>query len=604
MMQHHATIVAVYLKNVVIVFMFSENAKVLSKLILGSLKRYKYRIFFAIFCALAMMLEKSVVPYLIRDLVDSIGLVVDRQSDSEVAPVYMIAMCIGAILIASELLYRGNSFTLAMIYPRFQSDVREKILQHVMRHKARFFIKNSVGDISSKIYDLGNNAYVIVQMTLEFLLPISLAILATIFLMFSVSRVLGAVFFIWVCVHLSISFLMLIRGNLDRISRHAKALNLLHGQIVDTLLNIMHVKNFDNYSAEIRNFTKYKTTEEQLNKTALLRVEVAKLALFASSITKMMCVFSVAIYQWRSGILSTGDIVFVIQADITAMLMLWWLTLDSMPLAKVIGRSLQAVSLLTSEENVDNTDGNTLVVSGGAIEFCDVNFAYDADKPLFVNLNIRIKEREKVAIIGMSGSGKTTLINLVLKNYTPQTGQIKIDGQDIEYVSLKSLYSNITVVPQNVMLFNRSILDNILYGSEDSTYEDAVIASEKACCHDFIMELPNKYHSIMNSQVSLSRGQEQRILIARAILKNAPIVIMDEATSALDNITEIKVRSAIANLISNKTALIIAHKLTTLSIVDKVLIMKEGAIEDFGTPDELKERNHVYRELWDSYFLD
>jgi ATP-binding cassette, subfamily B, bacterial len=223
-------------------------------------------------------------------------------------------------------------------------------------------------------------------------------------------------------------------------------------------------------------------------------------------------------------------------------------------------------------------------------------------KMVFDDLNLDIEPRTKVGLIGYSGSGKSTLINLLMRFFDIKNGNggIEIDGQDIRDVTQESLRQNISYIPQDPILFHRTIKDNIVYGKPNATDEEIIEASKKACCYDFINELENKYDTLVGERgIKLSGGQRQRIAIARAILKNSPILILDEATSALDSITEKEIQIGLKNLMEDKTVIAVAHRLSTLDNMDRIIVLDKGKIIEDGTKDELLNiEGGLFKKMW------
>jgi len=241
------------------------------------------------------------------------------------------------------------------------------------------------------------------------------------------------------------------------------------------------------------------------------------------------------------------------------------------------------------------------------IEFKNVSFIHDSEKQVFDNLNLSIKAGEKVGIVGSTGAGKSTLVNLLLKIYKPQVGSILIDGTDIAKIDTDSLRNLIAIIPQDVNLFHRKLIDNIRYGNLDASDSDVIEASTKAYADEFIADLPEGYETYVGERgAKLSGGQRQRIAISRAILKNAPILILDEATSALDSMTEKYIQLSIKELIKGKTVLAIAHRLSTLKDMDRIVVVDNGRIVESGTHDELLAKpDSLYAKIWHTqYTLD
>jgi ATP-binding cassette subfamily B protein len=262
----------------------------------------------------------------------------------------------------------------------------------------------------------------------------------------------------------------------------------------------------------------------------------------------------------------------------------------------------QALKLLELPVEIqDKPNAEQLSVTRGEITFEHVRFHYKGAEALFENKSITIFPGEKVGLVGYSGSGKTTFVNLILRLFEVDKGSIKIDGQDIRDVTQDSLRANISLIPQDPILFHRTLMENIRYGRLSASNEEVIEASRKANAHDFIALLPQGYETYVGERgVKLSGGQRQRIAIARAILKNAPILILDEATSQLDSITENVIQESILELMKDKTTLVVAHRLSTLLSMDRIIVFDKGNIVEDGTHNELLAQGGLYKTLWEA----
>jgi len=255
----------------------------------------------------------------------------------------------------------------------------------------------------------------------------------------------------------------------------------------------------------------------------------------------------------------------------------------------------------TPHEIQDAPRAKKLKVVKGKIEFREVSFYYNKTRKVFEKFNLLIKGCQRVALIGPSGAGKTTVIKLLLRNHDVFGGKILIDGQDISKVTQESLWQNISLVPQDPILFHRSLMENIRYGKFDATDEEVIEASKLAHCHEFINDLPEKYNTFVGERgIKLSGGERQRVAIARAILRNAPILILDEATSSLDSHSESLIQDALDKLMKDKTVIVIAHRLSTIVKMDRIVFIDNGEIIEDGTHQQLIEiKNGHYRKLWE-----
>ncbi|MBQ4069825.1 MAG: ABC transporter ATP-binding protein [Alphaproteobacteria bacterium] len=301
----------------------------------------------------------------------------------------------------------------------------------------------------------------------------------------------------------------------------------------------------------------------------------------------------------RSGSLSISDAVFIMTSAQT-------LNAAFSNLNEAVRRySVQSARATKAYENmikpqviVDKPNAKKLKVKRATIDFDNVNFGY-GDKQVLHNFNLNIDRGEKVGIVGLSGAGKTTLCNLLLRMYDVDGGAILVDGHDIRDVGHDSLLRNISFVPQESTLFNRTILENIRYARPTATKQQVVTAAKKAHIHEFIESLPNGYNTLVgNNGVKLSGGQRQRISIARALLKDAPILILDEATSALDSENETQIQKSLVNVMRGKTSVVIAHRLSTLRHMDRIIVIRRGKIVEMGSHKQLLQQGGLYRRLW------
>ncbi|HLF66589.1 MAG TPA: ATP-binding cassette domain-containing protein, partial [Gammaproteobacteria bacterium] len=280
--------------------------------------------------------------------------------------------------------------------------------------------------------------------------------------------------------------------------------------------------------------------------------------------------------------------------------MVWYLSMQTMQLFKEIGTMKAALSLVVKPlEIVDEHDALPLKVIRGEIVFDDVSFYYQHANRLFENKSVTIKAGEKIGLVGFSGAGKSTFVNLILRFYDIYSGEILIDGQNIKKVTLDSLYENIAMIPQDTSLFHRSLMENIRYGRIDATDEEVIVSAKLAHCDEFIMRLPEGYAALVGERgIKLSTGQRQRVAIARAILKNAPILILDEATASLDSVTEELIQESLSQLMQNKTTIVIAHRLSTLAHMDRIMVFEHGHIIEEGSQAELLAQGGHFAKLW------
>jgi len=361
---------------------------------------------------------------------------------------------------------------------------------------------------------------------------------------------------------------------------------------------------FNGHNCELRyldlSIQKFIASDIRLQKIMLVIRYVLGLA---SSISTFGVMYYLS--KLRSGDLITiGDFVLVLYLCNMISKEIWDLSEEVGEVFENYGAFEQSRLLLSPYHVQDIPLAKDLEVKGGEIIFQKVNFNYES-KVLFSDLSLVIKAKEKVALIGRSGSGKTSFVNLVSRLHELNRGQIFIDRHDISKVTQESLRQAISFIPQEPTLFQRSIRENILYGKLDATDEEIFDAAKKAHIHDIIMSMPQGYETMCREKgQNLSGGQKQRIVIARAILKNAPILILDEATSNLDAITEKSIRQSLTFLMQDKTVLLIAHKLSTAVSMDRVLVFNKGQIVQDGKHEDLIKIEGPYQKLWTSHVED
>jgi len=370
--------------------------------------------------------------------------------------------------------------------------------------------------------------------------------------------------------------------------------------MVDSINNIINVRLFARHKDENRYI--HQTIENVVNNDRAMQRKIIYMRVFwdVSIIILLGLNLFILLYMYSQNLATIGDFTFVISLSISILWNLWFLASQFVTFSEQIGVCKQALSIITQpHEIIDAPDAKPLMISEGKIQFHDVTFHYDEGTRLFKNKNIIIKGGQKVGLVGFTGSGKSTFVNLILRLFEVESGEITIDSQNVNQVTQDSLREKIALIPQDITLFHRSLMENIRYGNMQATDKDVIEAARKAHCHEFIIQLDHEYQSLVGERgIKLSGGQRQRIAIARAILKNAPILILDEATSSLDSITEKYIQDALSQIMQDKTTIVIAHRLSTLSKMDRILVFDKGEIIEDGTHDELIEKAGHYAKMW------
>lgn len=546
---------------------------------------------------MAMVFEANVIPYALKMIVDVITeFQGDRQEIvAQLAPALWLG---GSAWIALMVITRLQNWWQCTVLPRFQAQVRMSLLDYVTSHSYTYFANHFAGNIAAKISDMPR-ALDAVRMiicwkciTAAAVIVVALIIMATINPIFS--TILGG----WIALQLPVLLFFSRRVN-RAAAKNAEDKSRLAGQIVDSLTNITNVKLFARSAYEQEYIGQAQVKEQQSNYHQLFQMNFVKLMMdIPGSFLLGLMVFTL-IKGWQAGWVSTGDFVFVIFATVNLLFNMWFLAMELPNLFREIGVANQALTLVQKPHGIVDRTQQKLKVSQGVIEFHNVSFGYHAKAQVFKSKSVRIESGQKIGLVGFSGSGKSTFVNLILRFFEVDSGKITIDGQDIAIVRQDSLRSQIAMIPQDTTLFHRSLMENIRYGRLEATDAEVIEAAKRAHAHEFILELPDQYDALVGERgIKLSGGQRQRIAVARAILKDAPILLLDEATSALDSVTEKYIQQSLHKLMQGRTTVVIAHRLSTLSEMDRILVFDQGRIIEDGTHDQLLKAKGHYAKMW------
>ncbi len=371
------------------------------------------------------------------------------------------------------------------------------------------------------------------------------------------------------------------------------------GKIVDSLTNNFVVNLFYRFRFEKDQIAHSQKEELKTNDKA----QVYSVKMFTSMsvgfVVEIFILTGFAISFWLHGKISTGEIVQLFYT-VWNLGMVIWVTSDKGPeFFQSLGIAKQALSIMQDPQDIlDPTHAIDLAVNKGEIVFENVSFSY-GERKVFQNKSLKISAGEKVGLVGYSGAGKSTFVNLILRFFSLEKGRILIDGQDIALVTLESLRSKVTLIPQDPILFHRTLEDNIRYGRVEASQKEVVEAAKLAHCDEFIQRCTYGYATLVGERgTKLSGGERQRIAIARAMLTSAPILILDEATSALDSVTERYIQDSLEKLMQNRTTLVIAHRLSTLAKMDRILVFDQGKVVEEGSHEQLISKAGHYARMW------
>ncbi len=492
-------------------------------------------------------------------------------------------------------LLNGMIFLEAKYLPVYMSRIAKDLFSYAHNHSTAFFAEEMAGNISGKIKSIIDSSYgIYYQILWGFISPL-LALGTTFFFLYQINIELAFILMILNVVLIVVLWKLSLR--LAPFSeKRSKAMSEANGILVDSITNASLVKNFSNYLFEKKHYFGAMKKAAYADRVENQQFGLLFLGQGMLRAGMQAAFYTLPLWYWYKGEVSIAQYV-LIQSLILALSNIYnGMSMNFLHFFKNYGSIKDGLALLSKPCDVTDIPGAKDIKMNKA-EICinDITYHYKDSDVLFSNFSLTINAGEKIGLVGHSGSGKSTLVKLLSRYYDLQGGQILIDGYDISKIKQDSLRHNIAMIPQDPSLFNRTIMENIRYGNLKATDEEVVDAAKKANCHDFIQVLPKGYASKVGERgVMLSGGERQRIAIARAILKNAPILILDEATSALDSESEKYIQEALKDLMQGKTVIAIAHRLSTLKEMDKIVVMDKGVIIEQGTHRSLINRKGAY----------
>jgi len=557
---------------------------------------WKYYLFIGFFIILVSLLN-LVTPILSGNIVDAIVNNIKTGSGD-----FNYIAAILAIMISSDLIItlfaNISGFYGDILGQKLNTFLTSQFYRHVLDLQIEYFDNEVSGKIISKLErGIGNIAEFINNMLnnfVPFFLTAVFTIIALAFYSIEISVLLLILFPIYVIISEKSSNAWIKKqGEINKVQDN------LQGRIFESISSIRVVKSFLRQDLEYAKYHEFRKDVEGQAKIQskewhlfdVLRGSLLNIILFG--------IYAYIVYFTFQGRFSVGQMTLLLGLVNQAKFPLRAMSFILGQIQRAQAGSKDFFEVLREPITIeDKKDAKVLQNIGGELKFDNVSFAYKEGKDVLNGINFSIDKGQKLAIVGESGEGKSTIANLILRFYEPKSGDITVDNNNIKDVTQKSLHNNISVVLQDSILFSGTIEENIKYGKEESNLEDVIAAAKKANAHEFISKFEKGYDTQIGERgVKLSGGQKQRISIARAILKNAPILILDEATSSLDSKAEAEVQKALNELMEGKTTIIIAHRLSTIRNVDKIIVLKSGVIAEMGSPSELIKKDGIYAEL-------
>lgn len=561
------------------------------------LKPHKWYVVSLLLVASYWGINNTLSPYVLKLIIDKVAAFEENKADVFQAIQFEVILYLALwVIIAIDM--RLLDWIRLQLFPKLRYDIIDRMYSYLNQHSHRYFQNNFAGSLSNKIADMTSGSITIFT-TIDDALAQLIGIIIAIISMLLIHPIFAVILLTWAVAFLAIAFIYF-KPVRDLSNVFAASKTTLVGKIVDSISNVSNVRLFSRTASE--NKLIQEATQDTVVKDQAMQWTILKMRIYwdISIIVLIGINLYLLVVMYSKNQVSVGDFSFIISLSISIFYNLWYLASQFVVFAEELGKCRQALTLITEPHEIaDQPDAKPLVVTQGRIEFKNVSFHYDEAAHLFKNKSIVIEPGQKVGLVGLSGSGKSSFVNLILRLFDVESGQILIDGQNIKTITQNSLRAYIAMIPQDVSLFHRSLMDNIRYGRIDATDEEVIIASQKAHCHEFITQLPERYNALVGERgIKLSGGQRQRIAIARAILKDAPILILDEATSALDSLTEKLIQDGLHVVMQGRTTIVIAHRLSTLSEMDRILVFEKGQIIEDGSHYELIQQPSYYSRMW------
>jgi ATP-binding cassette subfamily B protein len=562
------------------------------------IKEHKVSFFLIFFgYGVALLFQSIFRPYLFKEIVDLFSTTIDPVLLSH--KVFVISILFIGTVIIYLAGYRTGDYANAYFQSKVMKRLYDSTFDKLLTHSYTFFSNNFTGSLVSKskrfvkAFETAGDA---LAFNLWFVFVITIGVIVMLFI--NVPK-LAWLFLLWVVIYVLMTIYFL-NKKIKKDLSESEADSSVTGRLSDNITNIINIKIFSNSTKEKNSFKEITLNEEKRRRDAwyfgngILALQSILMGILQISFVLL------SIKYMKSGVFSVGIFVMVQTYLVNLFESLWNLGKSLTKVIKAFAEMKEVIDIFEQVPDiVDMPDAQKLHIETGAIEFRDVEFKYGNSNAVFENFNLTIQPGERVGIVGHSGAGKSTITKLLLRFVDTTEGAIFIDGQNIKEVTQDSLRNGLSYVPQESILFHRSIKENIAYGKRDATDVEIIDATKKAYADEFISSLKDGYNTMVGERgIKLSGGERQRVAIARAMLKNAPILVLDEATSSLDSVSEEYIQKSLDTLMKGKTTIVIAHRLSTIQKMDRIIVLEKGSIIEEGTHSMLLKQNGLYANLW------
>ncbi len=564
----------------------------------SGIKPKKWKFLVVICSVIIATIAITLMPIFLKQFFDIISAGGDKNS---IAPHLFILVLYGFIFnFIFWLFYRIATIANNYYQPAAIANLKQQAYDYLMEHSYSFFTNNFTGSLTQKVNRFGRAFERLADDLTWNLLPLIVRVISILIIIFFVNKWIDLIILLWAVTFLSFNIIFS-TWKLKYDLKTAEMDSKTTAYLADTITNQNTVSLFVRFGFESKGYKKVTDEHKNLitftsNLDAFIEAGQAFL-----SIAIQFILFFIAIQYWQRDLITVG-VFFLIEIYLLSLIdQLWGFTRLVRSVYQAYADAKEMVEIMKLPHEIqDVPKARDLKVIQGQIEFKNLQFGFNETRAVLKNIDVVVKSGEKVALIGPSGAGKTTFVRLLLRLYSPTSGQILIDQQDIAKVTQDSLRKNISLVPQDPVLFHRTLAENIAYGKPNASHKEIEKAAKLAHCDEFIKNLPLGLETLVGERgIKLSGGERQRVAIARAILKNAPILILDEATSSLDSHSEMLIQDALAKLMEGKTTVVIAHRLSTIQKMDRIIVVDDGRIIEEGSHSELlQHENSLYKKLW------
>ncbi len=561
--------------------------------------KYRWQLYTAIVAAIIIEAASVVAPLFLRQFIDLLSL--RTPTEAVVQGIFIALILFTVTNLVSWAGQRLRLYVVNKLEARTMEDLYQQAFDYLIGHSHEFFISNFTGTLTRRVTRYARAFEQVFDTIIFNFSPAFIFAIGIIGVLSMRSPLLGAGLFVWTVVFVYLQFIMMLKRQPLRIARTEQD-SRITGALSDAVLNHSTVTTFANARLENVRFTGV-VHDWYL---ALKRVWDADLWIYGIqgllAVAIEFALLAGAILLWQKGLVTVGDFVLIQVYILGLFNRIWNIGQNLRQLYDAFADATEMLDIMELPHGIQDVAGaKELKVENGIIVFENVRFEYHDSHAVLDDFSLIVQPHEKVALIGSSGAGKTTIAKLLLRLYDITSGKIVIDRQDIARVTQESLRRAIAFVPQEPMLFHRTLMDNIRYGRQEATDEEVIEAAKQAHCHEFISQYKEGFQTLVGERgVKLSGGERQRVAIARAILKNAPILVLDEATSSLDSESEKLIQDALMNLMKGKTVIAIAHRLSTVMNMDRLIVMEKGKVILTGTHEELlAHESNLYKKLWE-----